>query len=266
MADQDFVGSIPEIYDRCLGPLLFEPYARDLAARLAARPGRSVLELAAGTGIATAAVAGALPAGTRIVATDLNQPMLAVAAVRPHTSGVEFRTADAQDPPFADGDFDTVFCQFGVMFMPDKDRAYREMRRVLAPGGTLVFSVWDRVETSPIVDTVVSALARRFPADPPGFIARTPHGYHDPEAIRDALGAAGFGETSVEALTLPSVAPSARDVAVGFCQGTPTRHEIVARDETGLAAVTDAVESAVAERFGDGPVNSTMAAFIVTAR
>ncbi|MEV4639049.1 methyltransferase domain-containing protein [Actinoplanes sp. NPDC049548] len=266
MSDHHFAGSIPDIYDRCLGPMLFRPFAEDLAARLAALPVHRVLELAAGTGIATSEVARAVPAGTRIVATDLHQPMLDVAARRARATAVEFRTADAQDLPFADGSFDAIYCQFGVMFLPDKNRAYRGMRRVLAPQGTLVFSVWDRLETSPIPATVASALARLFPDDPPQFMSRIPHGYHDPAVIRDALSAAGFTEVTVEAVTLPSVAPSAREVAVGFCQGTPLRHEITERDPEGLVTVTDAVTGAVADRFGDGTVSATMAAFVVTAR
>jgi len=266
MSDRDFVGLIPEIYDRCLGPLLFRPYAEDLAARLATLPVERALELAAGTGIATAEVARALPAGTRIVATDLNQAMLDAAARRVGAPGVEFRTADAQDLPFPDGAFDTVFCQFGVMFVPDKPRAYGEMRRVLGRDGTLVFSVWDRIEASPIVATVSDALAGCFPDDPPRFMARVPHGYHDPGAIREQLGTAGFREVTVEAVTLPSVGSSAREIAVGFCQGTPMRHEITARDAAALLSVTDTVCAAVVDRFGDGTVRSDMTALVVTAR
>ncbi|MFB9359735.1 class I SAM-dependent methyltransferase [Actinoplanes nipponensis] len=266
MSDRDFAGSIPEIYDRCLGPLLFRPYAEDLAGRLAVRPADRLLELAAGTGIATAEVARAVSPGARIVATDLQQAMLDMAARRVRAGQVRFRTADAQELPFGDGSFDALFCQFGVMFLPDKDRAYRGMRRVLAGGGTLIFSVWDRIETSPIVAAVADALARRFPDDPPRFMSRVPHGYHDPAAIREDLGAAGFTEITVESVTLPSTAPSAREVAVGFCQGTPLRHEIVARDATGLPAVTEAVTQAVADRFGEAPVAATMTALVVTAR
>lgn len=266
MSDRDFVGSIPEIYDRCLGPLLFRPYAEDLARRLAALPLHRALELAAGTGIATAEVARAVPPGARIVATDLQQAMLDTAAQRVQAGHVGFRVADAQELPFDDGSFDTLYCQFGVMFLPDKDRAYRGMRRVLTGGGMLVFSVWDRIENSPIAAAVANALARRFPGDPPGFMSRVPHGYHDPVAIRAALGAAGFTEIAVEPVTLPSVAPSAHEVAVGFCQGTPLRHEITARDATGLPAATEAVSAAVADRFGDGPVAATMTALVVTAR
>ncbi|HET8545865.1 MAG TPA: class I SAM-dependent methyltransferase, partial [Pseudolabrys sp.] len=74
--DKVFAGSIPEMYERLMVPLIFEPYARDLAARLAKTDPRAVLETAAGTGVVTRALASALPAETRMTITDLNQPML----------------------------------------------------------------------------------------------------------------------------------------------------------------------------------------------
>jgi len=265
MGDGAFSGSIPQVYDRCLGPMLFRPYAVDLTRRLAALPARDVLELACGTGIVTAEVARVLPADTRIVATDLNQAMLGVAVRATDAPNVTFQQVDAQSPPFDDDSFDAVYCQFGVMFFPDKGGAYAEMQRVLRPGGTLLFSVWDRIETSPIVHAVGEALARCFPDDPPQFISRVPHGYHDTAAIRDALEAAGFGQVVVDAVTLPSRAPSARDVAVGLCQGTPIRHEITTRDPERLQRVTDAVTEAVAGRFGAGEVRADMRAYVVTA-
>jgi SAM-dependent methyltransferase len=260
----DFAGSIPAIYDRHLGRLLFQPYAEDLAARLAAGTPARALELAAGTGIVTAEVARALP-GTRIVATDLSPAMLEVAAGRKETSRVEFQAADAQDLPFDDGGFDAVFCQFGVMFLPDKARAYGEMRRVLRPGGTLVFSVWERIEDNPIAATVETALSGCFPTDPPRFLSRIPHGYHDAAAIRDAVSTARFDQVDVATVTLPSVSPSPGDVAVGFCQGTPVRHQIVSRGAD-LAAVTATVSAALTDKFGPGEVRADMAALVVTAR
>jgi SAM-dependent methyltransferase len=260
----DFAGSIPAIYDRCLGQLLFQPFAEDLAARLAAEPPARALELAAGTGIVTAAAARALP-GARIVVTDLSPAMLDVAAGRKETSGLEFQAVDAQDLPFDDVSFDAVYCQFGIMFLPDKARAYAEIRRVLRPGGRLLFSVWERVEDSPIAATVEAALEGCFPEDPPRFISRIPHGYHDPAAIRDAVSTAGFGQVDVATMTLPSVSPSAGDVAVGFCQGTPIRNEIVSRGGD-LTAVTDAVRAALTDKFGHGEVRADMAALVVTAR
>jgi SAM-dependent methyltransferase len=263
--DRLFEGSIPETYDRYLGPLLFEPYARDLAARLADLAPARVLETAAGTGVATRALARALPAGAAIVATDLSRPMLDLAAARLETAEVTWQQADALALPFADGAFDAVACQFGAMYFPDRAAAHREARRVLRRGGRFVLSVWDRLERNELAHVVDEAVAARFPDDPPRFLARVPYGYHDADAIIDELRAAGFVEVAVETVPRRGRAPSPRHAAVGLCQGTPLRAEIEARAPGRLGGVTDEAARAVAARFGDGPVDSGMQAHVIVA-
>src|SRR4051794_35372477 len=179
--DREFAGSIPETYDRFLGPLLSEPYARDLAARLAALTPARVLETAAGTGVATRALARALPAGAAIVATDLSRPMLDLAAARLETAEVTWQQADALALPFEDGAFDAVACQFGAMFFPDRAAAYREARRVLRRGGRFVLSVWDRLERNELAHAGDEAGAAQVPEDPPRFLARVPYGFPAPK-------------------------------------------------------------------------------------
>ena len=191
-SDKVFAGSIPELYETYLVPLIFEPYAADLVARLASRPLARVLEIAAGTGVVTRAMASALPETVSIVATDLNQSMLDQAAVRGTKHPVTWRQADAMKLPFADDAFDAVVCQFGVMFFPEKRVAYSEVRRVLRLGGIFIFNAWDRIEENEFADTVTTALEALFPHDPPRFLARTPHGYHDVETIERDLAAGGF--------------------------------------------------------------------------
>ena len=181
--DTAFSGSIASIYDDYLGPLIFEPYAQDLANRLSVLRAERVLETAAGTGIVTRALLRVLSGGASVVATDLNQPMLDRAAERVASSRVSWQKADAQSLPFPDGAFDAVVCQFGVMFFPDKQKAFREARRVLRPGGRFIFNVWDGIEHNEFADLVNAAVADMFGDDPPRFLARTPHGYHDKQAI-----------------------------------------------------------------------------------
>lgn len=267
MAKNDivFAGSIPAVYDRHLGPVLFEPYAADLAARLPRLAEGAILETAAGTGIVTQQLAAALPATVRIVATDLNRPMLDHAASKPGTARVTFQHANALELPFADGEFDAVVCQFGVMFFPDRVAGYREALRVLKPEGQLIFSVWDALARNPCAETVSDAVAARFPHDPPQFFARVPYAYHDVGVIRAELAAAGFTSVAVETVTLPSRAASHRDPVIGMCQGTPLRGEIEARDPDGLHATTDAAAEALAARFGTGPIEAPMQALVVTA-
>ena len=264
--DRLFAGSIPELYDRYLGPLIFAPYARDLAARLAAfGPGR-VLETAAGTGIATRALAAALPTTTAIVATDLNQPMLDLAAARLTAANVTWRQADALRLPFADEAFDAVACQFGAMFFPDRVAGYREARRVLRPGGRFVFNVWDRIERNEMSHLVTETVAAMFPDDPPRFLARLPHGYHTVDVIRADVEAAGFGAVDLETVALASRAPSPRHAAIGLCQGTPLRSEIEARDPGRLEEATDAAAHALATRYGHGAIEDMIQAHVIIAR
>jgi len=264
-ADKLFVGSIPSVYETYLVPLIFEPYAADLVKRLESRsPGR-VLEVAAGTGVVTRALASALPERVSIVATDLNQPMLDQASARGTTRPVEWRQADAMQLPFPDESFDAVVCQFGVMFFPEKAKALSEAHRVLRPGGVLIFNVWDRLEENEFADTVTAALASLFPEDPPRFLARTPYAYHARAGIAQDLVGGGFvASPEIVTLAARSRAESPRDPAIAFCQGTPLRGEIEARDASRLGEATDVVAEAMGRRFGRGNVDGRMQAHVVT--
>jgi SAM-dependent methyltransferase len=264
--DQAFVDAIPEIYERLLVPLIFESYADDLARRVAVTAPASVLEIAAGTGVLTRQLALALPDSTSIVATDLNGPMLEQAKARGTRRAVRWEVADAMNLPFADGSFDSVACQFGVMFFPDKTRAYSEMRRVLRPQGRFFFNVWDRIEDNEFTAVAESALEKFFPEDPPRFMSRTPHGYCSPPLIERELRAAGFrGHVEVETVTARSRAESARLVAAAICSGTPLRNEIEACDPSKLDAAIDHVAAVLAERFGTGPIDGKIQAVVFSA-
>jgi SAM-dependent methyltransferase len=264
-SDKVFDGSIPAFYETHLVPLIFEPYASDLANRLAPRSIASVLELAAGTGVLTRAFASVLPERVAIVATDLNQPMLDHASALGTARPVEWRQADAMQLPFPDESFDAVACQFGVMFFPDKAKAFAEARRVLRPGGVFIFNVWDRIEENDFADTITTALGPLFPEDPPRFLARTPHGYHDRSAIEQDLAGGGFGASpSITTVAARSRAPSARTVAVAYCHGTPLRHEIEARDTSVLDKATNVAAAAIALRFGREAVDGKIQAHVVS--
>ena len=264
-SDTLFGGSIPELYDSHLVPLIFEPYASDLARRVAALGPSRVLETAAGTGVVTRALAAALPAQVELVATDLNPPMLKRAAAIGTHRPVTWQQADAMQLPFGDASFDIVVCQFGVMFFPDKVHALSEARRVLRPGGTLLFNAWDRIEENEFADVVTQALAGLFPADPPRFMARTPHGYFDTAAIARDLAVAGFNTPRIETLAARSRAASALVPAIAYCQGTPLRNEIEARSGASLAQATAVSAAAITERFGSGPVDAKIQAHVVSA-
>ena len=265
-SDKGFVGSVPQVYEKYLVPLIFQPYADDLARRIAARRPASVLEIAAGTGVVTRAMAKELPAGVTIVATDLNPPMIEQARATGIGRPVDWRQADAMSLPFADASFDAVVCQFGAMFFPDRGAAFAQALRVLRPGGAFLFNVWDRIEDNEFADTVTRSLGETFPADSPLFLRRVPYSYHDPELIRADLACGGFTRRpEVERVTHTSRASSAKDVAIGFCQGTPLRGDIEARDSTALERATDNTARAIARRFGGGAVSGRIQALVIAA-
>jgi ubiquinone/menaquinone biosynthesis C-methylase UbiE len=266
-ADKVFAGSIPEFYDTCMVPLIFEVYAADLARRVAATAPRRVLETAAGSGVVTRALAPLLASDAAYTVTDLNQPMLAWAMSRQGADDrIAWQQVDALALPFPDASFDAVCCQFGAMFFPDRVAGYREARRSLAPGGRFLFNVWDRIETNDFPYIVTEALGRLFPRDPPAFLARTPHGYHDVAAIDADLRAAGFEDIEIITLTETSRASSARAVAIAFCHGTVLRNEILARDPGGLETATEHAARALAAAHGEGPVSGPIQAHVVVAR
>jgi SAM-dependent methyltransferase len=263
--DKVFAGSIPKLYDTHLVPLIFEPYAADLAKRLSSRTLSRVLEVAAGTGVLTRALASRLPERVSLVATDLNQAMLDHASAVGTKRMVEWRQADAMQLPFPDAAFDVVVCQFGVMFFPDKPKAFAEARRVLKSGGIFLFNVWDRITENEFADAVETALTSVFTGDPPRFLSRTPYGYNDQQNIARDLAKGGFtAQPRIDTLAACSRATSAHIPATAFCQGTPLRSEIEARDASRLGEATDFAAAAIAERFGQGAVDGKIQAHIVT--
>ena len=258
--DRLWVGSMPEAYERWLGPSVFQPFATDLARRVAARRPRRVLELAAGTGIVTRELLAAVDRA-EITATDLNDAMVQYGSGL--APGARWRQADALNLPFDDDQFDAVVCQFGVMFFPEKVAAYAEARRVLTPGGALLFNVWGTVEEHEFAAALTAGLEQAFPDDPPTFITDIPHGYADVDTVLGDLRSAGFADVAAETITLVGRARSAGDVATGFCTGTPLRPAIEARAD--LAATTAAVTEAMEARLGSGDVSSRMVAHVFDA-
>ena len=263
-SDTAFAGSIPATYDRLLVPMLFEPYAADVARRARELAPGDILETAAGSGAVTKALHQAVP-GANIIATDLNPAMLEVAAEQIRSDKVRFQAADAQALPFEDGGFDFVVCQFGVMFYPDKVAANREAFRVLRPGGRYLLVIWDALDKNPASAVIHDAVAAEFPSDPPAFLARMPFGYSDVEAIGADLVAAGFNDLEFETIAHRSRAPTAYEAAAGMCQGSPLRSEIEARDPDALERVTRAAAEALRPFEGRDGLDAPMSAHLVTA-
>ncbi len=261
----EFSGSVPELYDRFMGPMRFEPYARDMARRFEGFEG-VILETAAGTGRVTRALAEASGPGATIVATDFSEPMLSQAMKVVTSPKVSWRQADATALPFEDASFDAVVCQFGVMFFPDKAAGYGEARRVLRPDGRFVFSVWDDIEANDLSWIVGEAVATLFPDNPADFLTRGPFGYHDEAVIRDGLAGAGFGDVAVERVVLETPAASAADAAAAIVRGSPLGGEIESRHPGRVDEAVEATTRALLDRFGEGPLSAKGRALVVTAK
>ncbi len=263
--DASFIGNIPEHYDRGLGPVIFADYAADIARRAAACNPARVLETAAGTGIVTRRLRDLLPAGASLTATDLNPPMLEVAQTkfRPDEH-VNFRPADATALPFPDGSFDAVVCQFGVMFFPEKDKAYREVDRVLAPGGHYLFSVWDAHRYNPFGRIAHEVAGSFFPSDPPQFY-RVPFSYCQIDPIKESLMDAGFTGIEIAVLGLEKEIPDTARFATGVVCGNPLIDQIRARGGVDPDRVVEAVTQALRAELGPGPARMTLQAIIFSA-
>ncbi|MBI1965648.1 MAG: methyltransferase domain-containing protein [Betaproteobacteria bacterium] len=268
MADKgtaSFVGSIPENYDRYLGPAQFEPFADDLAGRVANdRPAGAVLETACGTGILTKRLRARLPASVRLVATDLNQPMLDYARAKLADASIEWQKADAMTLQFGDASFGATACGFGVMFVPDKAAAFCEARRVLAPGGLFAFNVWDGLEGNAAARVAQDTVCTFFGGREPEFF-KVPFGFNDRDFIRRLLSGGGFDRIEIEPVTVTAMSPSARDYATGIVRGTPASHEIQ-QHGVALDAAVEAVTAALAREFGDKPFRTDRRALVITAR
>ena len=267
MADKKdhFAGSFAENYDRHMAPLIFDPYAADLAERLQVPAGGRVLETAAGTGIVTRFLRDSLPKEVQITATDLNETMLEQAQRKfGSEDNVTLQLEDAQALSFADDAFDAVVCQFGIMFFPDKLASLHEVRRVLKPGGLLLFNVWDAIEYNDLLRTTNETLTELFPNDPPGLF-HIVFGYHSMDAIRADMETAGFGEMKLTVLPHPCTSPTASQVAIALMTGTPISQYLAQRTQVSQEVVAQTIEDAVANAYGREPVQARMQAIVIQA-
>jgi len=264
-SDSKFTGKIPKYYEEYLGPLIFKEYAADLANRVIVPSNGLVLEIAAGTGMATRKLRDTVSSDVHIIATDITHDMLDIAKKKfDDKDNIDFQLANAIDLPFEDSKFDVLVCQFSLMFFPNKIEALKEARRVLKPGGTFIFNVWDSFEYNDFVRIVNQTVVNCLPFDSPIFFS-VPFGFFSIDVIKELVYEAGFNELEIVVLPKISSANKARDVASGFVLGTPVRVQIEESAEESLERIVDIVEHAIGKEFGYNTIEANIQAIVFTA-
>ncbi len=259
MIDIAFAGSIAENYEKYLRPVLFDEPAKDIINRV---PGStvSILELACGTGIVTEALKGKFPSA-KITATDINPDMLKVAQDKIPGDAVEWAVVNAEEIPYADNSFDCVLCQFGIMFVPDKQKMVNESFRVLKPGGKLIFNTWDEIKNVPATGIASEVITEFFKTDPPAFYT-IPFSMYKPSEIESYLKNAGLKNISVENIKLEGTSPSGDDMAIGIVEGNPIYTEICARDKNMLPEIKKSLSEKFSKAFGSKSLKIPLSLFV----
>ena len=260
-----FSGEGASNYDRYLGPVLFEPYARDLMSRLAEYgPVSNVLEIACGTGRVTRHLRRYFKPPVKLTASDFSNDMLEVAkSVLSHPS-IDFRVEDAQDLSFADNSFDLVVCYFGLMFLADKLKGINEALRVLKPGGRFIFSTWDKLDNLPLLKLIFKehVIAYFKHEDPARF--QVPFSLHDTAVLKSWMEAAGFSHVETNRVQLVCHSPSVEEIVKGYFTKHSLGAEVYTKDPGAFDEMARKIEEDVIRLFGPTDINFELTAFFVS--
>ena len=253
-------------YDQYLEPFLFEPYGIDMAKRVPTKGVESVLEIATGTGRVTRHLRQHLPGNIRLIASDLSPDMLNVAKEKlADLNNIQYEIADAQNLPFKSNSFDVVVCQFGLMFLPDKQKGFDEIYRVLKPGGQFLFYTWERVDRYEIFKTIYEPIIEFFYPEDTSRL-QTPYSLHDVDQLKEYLTKGGFDSISVDRVELKGRAENAADLVNGFFTFHAMGKEIEERDPQAFKDIAKRMEEGIIKRFSEKPVVCALAAFLGSGR
>jgi ubiquinone/menaquinone biosynthesis C-methylase UbiE len=259
-----FSGSIPEHYDRVLGPMFFEPYAIEVSQRIDPSSVNTVLEIGSGTGRVTAHLRNVISSATKLIGSDISEDMLAVAKEKLKGLDIDWRIIDAQDLPFDDDSIDVIVGCFCYMFVPDKHKAFAEAHRVLRPGGMFIFSTWDKLELNGASYTYRKIVKKLFEDSLPESY-NLPFSMNDQNAIKGMLKETGFSKIKVERVDKDSISQTAGEAANGLARGGSIYNEIMMHDPSLVEEIIKELEKELSEKFGTSPMIAPMTAVVCQA-
>lgn len=251
-------------YDHFFGPLFFEPYAFEVTKRIEPNQISIVLEIAAGTGRVTRHIRECIPRSAKLVASDINEDMLAVAKKKLSHLAIDWQIIDAQQLPFSDSSIDLIVCCFGYMFVPDKMKAFAEAYRVLKPGGQFLFTTWDKLENN-AASFSSRSIANKYLEEPFPKSYNLATSMSDEAVIIPFLEDAGFIKISIEKVGLFSISRTAKEAAYGLVEGGLIYEEIKKRNPAWIDEIKSKLEKELAEKFGDAPMIAPMSAVVSQA-
>jgi SAM-dependent methyltransferase len=252
-----------ETYEAQLVPAYFAPWAPRVVDAADVAPGDWVLDVACGTGIVAREAATRVGPRGRVTGLDLNLGMLAVA--RRFRADIVWQPGDAEALPFADGAFDRVLCQFALMYFPNRVTALREMRRVLAPSGTVVVAVWaalDRESPFALLGEILERHVGREAAD----IVLSPFVLGDLDGVRSLLTAADLDVMRAETQTAPTTFRSVDVFVHAEVAGTPLAGLLRERGDAVYRQVFEETRAALLPYCNDHGLTFPMAAHLLVAR
>jgi ubiquinone/menaquinone biosynthesis C-methylase UbiE len=259
-----FSGSIPEIYEEYLGPFLFEPFALDLAQRLGNDKEKNVLELACGTGRVTRHLQAHLDESGVLTATDINPEMLTVARQKAPADNILWDVADMANMSYPADFFDLVICQFGLMLVPDKEKALAEIMRVLKKEGRVLFNVWGDSKDNDIWAIGMKVIGSFIGENPiPQNIG--PFSMRDKNETLQLLERSGFRDIQVDSVKKTGMIESATVAAKGFIEGLPIAKILMQRDPSLIYKIEVALAKELIEQLGDKPLSSPLHAWVFEA-
>jgi SAM-dependent methyltransferase len=236
-----------EGYEAVFGPLTVQSVDVTLDAA-GVIGGCDVLDVCTGHGVLALA---ATERGAKVCAIDFSEAM--VAAARRNAPSVDCRQGDAQDLPYPDNTFDAVVCGYGILHVPQPDRALAEMHRVLRPGGRVAISVWERPSPANGFGLLLGTVKAHGRVDVP-----LPHGpdffqFGDPEDMKAALAQAEFSDvaatTVAQMLQLKTATGLVNLVLQG---GVRIKALLLAQDSAALSAINVAVAEGMDQLFRKG--------------